>query len=463
MQAVRLLVVDDDDVDRDKLRRLLARDERPFEIVEATSGREAIERLRAFDFDCVILDYRLGDTLGTDLISDIEASARHSCPVIMVTGQSSERGAVEALRRGIYDYLPKRELKREQLLAAIEGSLRWAEMQGQLSESEHRFQQLSESLPLLVWSSGPDGQVDYLGRQWVEYTAIPAEEQLGDRWLSQVHPDDRDAVAAAWRNAVESGTEFDMEYRIRRADGMYRWFKTRTALLRDTKGRIVRRFGTNTDVHEARELRAAITHALEEKTVLLNEVHHRVKNNLQIISGLLRLQARRCAVPEVTPLLEQSQLRIQAMGLIHQLLYESKDFAQVDLSYYLRRLIDLLHKTFAAGDGRVQIVTEFNPVHLSLDIAVPCGLLVTELLSNAFKHAFPAERRGEIRVALGRRDGTAILSVSDTGVGMPAGLSVTSAQSLGLKLVELLTDQIGGTISLDEPPGTHYQLRFPVR
>lgn len=578
MNTVRLLVVDDDDVDRDKMRRLLARSEYPFDIVEAKSGHEAIERLRSMNFDCVLLDYRLGDVLGTDLVSDIEASSRNACPVIMVTGQSSERGAVEALRMGVYDYLPKRELRREQLLGAIEGSLRWAELQDRLRESEHHFQQLSESLPQLVWSCEPDGRCDYLSRQWLQYTGLPEADQLGQGWLAQLHPEDRDRVAAAWADTVARESDFDIEFRIRGADGRYRWFKTRAAPLRNATGQIVKWFGTNTDVHEAIELRAALeeseakyrtlmqsmndgafvvreqrvvytnpalpallgygeaeflglsisnvlvpkqddpiaidpdrgrqelqfirkdgsplwmelrmtpvsyagqpgalgivrdisdrknaeaamARALKEKTVLLNEVHHRVKNNLQIISGLLHLQASKTGNPDLSRLLEESQLRIRAMGLIHQLLYESHDFSQVDLSYYLHGLIDLLRQTYVEEQVRVEVVTDLDAVHLGLDLAVPCGLMINELLSNAFKHAFPERRSGKIELRLCEQDGMVRLMVSDSGVGLPAGFSIDSMQSLGLTLVQLLVDQIDGRITVTCHSGTSYEVIFPV-
>lgn len=219
------------------------------------------------------------------------------------------------------------------------------------------------------------------------------------------------------------------------------------------------------DVTRRRADQQAIENALTEKTALLDEVHHRVKNNLQVISSLLSLQSRH-APPEVAAQLAESQGRVKAMALIHQLLYERHDFSRVDLGSYLNRLCNLLRESLSLQRGRINIQLQVpiseEPLFMDLQRAVPCGLLVNELVTNALKHAFPGEARGTvtIRLELGA-DGRGAIIVADDGVGLPTDVELGRSKSLGFQLVPLLVEQLGGDLKLSrDAPGTRFELRF---
>jgi len=208
------------------------------------------------------------------------------------------------------------------------------------------------------------------------------------------------------------------------------------------------------DVSARHAAQAQLEAALDEKTVLLNEVHHRVKNNLQVVSSLLSLQAMH-APTEVRSALETSQGRLRAMGLIHQLLYESKDYRRVPMGAYLQRLCGLLRELH--GDARSDIVLSLSddgiPAALDLPRAVPCGLIVTELVANAFKHAFPAGRSGRIDITLRMRDGGLQIEVADNGVGLPPDFRLQGLRTLGYRLVPVLVEQLHGTLDIGPGPG----------
>ena len=215
------------------------------------------------------------------------------------------------------------------------------------------------------------------------------------------------------------------------------------------------------DITERKRAQEQIAAALMEKTVLLNEIHHRVKNNLQVISSLLNLQSGRARDPAVQALMSESRDRVQAMALIHQLLFERRDWSRVKLGPYLSRLADLLSSTY--GRGRIELDVEADDVELDVQRAVPCGLLVNELVTNAFKHAFPGEATGRIRIELRREgDGTARLRVSDTGRGLPQDLDIENVESLGMQLIPLLAEQVRGTLHIERGPGARFELRFPI-
>lgn len=220
------------------------------------------------------------------------------------------------------------------------------------------------------------------------------------------------------------------------------------------------------DITERRRSQQKLEDALREKTVLLNEVHHRVKNNLQVITSLLNLQADHAADPTLRAILTESCGRVKAMALTHQLLYERKDFSRIDLGDYLQRLVQSIRATYRASGGRIALQLELpqDSVHLDLERAIPCGLLVNELVTNSFKHAFPGDARGQVAIELAVDSGGRIgLSVADDGIGLPPEAVLVQSSSLGLQLVPLFVDQLHGTLEIERQGGTRFRISFPMQ
>lgn len=211
--------------------------------------------------------------------------------------------------------------------------------------------------------------------------------------------------------------------------------------------------------HKAEEL---IQSSLREKEALLREIHHRVKNNLQVTSSLLRLQASMIDDERVKEMFAETQSRIHSMALVHEKLYQSTNLAQIDFAEYTRALGELLFRSFAVDPEQIELRVEGAPIFLTIEIAVPCGLIVNEALSNALKHAFPGGRRGTILIRLEREAATASLTVSDDGIGLPQSLDVDTVESLGLKLMRGLVQQIDGSLRMDRTSGTLLRIVFPL-
>ena len=202
--------------------------------------------------------------------------------------------------------------------------------------------------------------------------------------------------------------------------------------------------------------------SLREKEALLREIHHRVKNNLQVVSSLLGLQSRGVGDPLTRRMFEESQNRIHSMALLHESLYESADLSQVDFPAYIQQLAQHLLRSYGVAGDRIRLVTDLDDLRLTLDAAVPCGLIINELVSNSLKYAFPAERRGEIHLALKEiPGGQARLVVADDGIGLPAGIDIEKTRSLGLRLVRTLAQQLGAELAVQAAPGTTISLTFP--
>lgn len=214
-----------------------------------------------------------------------------------------------------------------------------------------------------------------------------------------------------------------------------------------------------TDITTRQQKQALIAAALREKEILLAEIHHRVKNNLQIIHSLLDLQAMQVEDPKAQQILQDSQGRILSMALIHQTLYQSKDFAQVDFGLFLETLTSQMQGSL--GSGGIAFKLSLEPVMLPIQKAIPCGLIVNELVSNALKHAFPNGAEGTIEVELSSSaDGAVSFAVSDDGIGLAEELDVEHTPTLGLHLVRLLSEQVGATLGVERRNPTRFTLRF---
>jgi two-component sensor histidine kinase/CheY-like chemotaxis protein len=202
--------------------------------------------------------------------------------------------------------------------------------------------------------------------------------------------------------------------------------------------------------------------SVREKEILLQEVHHRVKNNLQIIKSLLRLQAYAVGDPALHELFRDSQNRVHAMALVHEQLYRAQDLAHVDCAAYLRELAGSVLRSYEAQSARVVLTCAIDgALALEIDTAIPLGLILTELVSNSLKHAFPADRTGTITVGLHTTAETLTLTECDDGVGLPATVDFRTTSSLGLQLVSDLTDQLGGAVTIDRRGGTAFQICIP--
>jgi two-component sensor histidine kinase len=203
------------------------------------------------------------------------------------------------------------------------------------------------------------------------------------------------------------------------------------------------------------------TEQLQHREIMLREIHHRVKNNMQIMSSLLSLQARTASNPETARMLEENQHRIQSMALLHEILYQSEDLASLDFSKYLLRMVDHLFRSYGVSNHQIHLHTELDPIRLELDDALPSGLLISEVVSNSLKHAFPDGREGEIRILLHCPSPTTVsLVLSDNGVGFPAGLDWATSRSLGLRLVRTLAQQLHASLEIRRSGGTEVRLAF---
>lgn len=332
-----------------------------------------------------------------------------------------------------------------------------------LQQSEEQYRTLVENLNVGVYRSAPgeEGHFIDVNTAFVTMLGYRKEEMLTLKASDiYVNPEDR----KKFNEKVSSqGFVKNEELHLKRKDGTPIIISDTATAVYNTDGSVLYFDGISEDITERKRVEEQIKQSLKEKEVLLQEIHHRVKNNMQIISSLLNLQSRSITDNYMRTMFKESQNRIQSMALIHEKLYKSTDLASIDFKEYITGLVDSLTRSYYDVRGRVGVTMDVEDVFLGVDHAIPCGLIVNELVSNALKHAFPGERKGEITISLHKHDDTVDLAVSDNGVGIPEDIDFQSTQSLGLRLVIILAeDQLNGEVTLDRTEGTEVRFTFRV-
>jgi PAS domain S-box-containing protein len=219
-------------------------------------------------------------------------------------------------------------------------------------------------------------------------------------------------------------------------------------------------FGIYIDITEQKENQRKLEQSLEEKRVLLEEIHHRVKNNLAIISGFLQLQAFEIEDEKTKQVLNDSQLRIQSIAIVHEMLYQSKNFVDISFEAYVKRLIETVRNTLPLDHQHIDISIEAADVSLDINQAIPCAILINELVTNSYKHAFQEQDKGKIWVTLKQNTDHIDLIVKDDGVGLPEDFSIEEKNSIGMNLIQTLTDQLNGVLEISSRNGTCFEVSF---
>lgn len=481
-----ILVVDDTPANLKLLSVLLV--EQGYRVRPALNGMLALRSVAAKVPDLILLDVRMPDMDGYTLCRQIKADPNlRAIPVIFISALNETANKIEGFAAGGVDYLTKPfepaevlarvrthldlwRLQRRQAEIQSELERRVSERTAELADANRALQQSEERLRLVieatsdgVWDWDIQNESLFLSDRWYTMLGYAPGEFAADRagWSERVHPDDRPAVDASLQRHFDCLLpEYSVEYRMRGRSGDWHWVQARGKVVgRRADGRPLRMLGTHADIAERKRAEARIQASLREKEVLLREIYHRVKNNLQVVGSLLNMQAHEIKDEATRALFEESADRIRAMVLVHEQLYRSEDLASIAFDTFLDKLIThLAQQFFAAG---IVIERRLATIVLGLETAIPCGLIINELVTNAFKHAFPAGRNGRVVVELWEDDDKRIgLAVTDDGVGLPDGFSLQRGKTLGAQLMAGLVNQIEGDLRVRPGPGTRIELTF---
>jgi PAS domain S-box-containing protein len=349
-----------------------------------------------------------------------------------------------------------------------------------LRESEEKLAQIVQGSPNPSFVIDKNHRITHWNKACERLTGIPAAEMVGtNKQWSIFYPKERqimadfvvdnqpeDVIASTYGNIYRTSDLVEGAYEgldlFPSFGDSGKWFFFTAAPLKDSNGHTVGALETLLDLTELKRAEEQIKASLVEKELLLQEIHHRVKNNMQVISSLLNLQSRRIKDKGALEMFKATQSRVKSMALIHEKLYESGDIVSIDFADYIRSLISNLFQSYQVNPKDVNLTTAITVVALDITTAIPCGLIINELIANALKHAFPDGKKGQIHIAMHPLDGDAVeLIVRDTGIGFPEALDFRNTKSLGMQLViSLVEGQLGGSIELDRSAGTTFKIKF---
>ena len=403
----------------------------------------------------------VGEILFDHLTSEVAEMRRRSMEQIMRTGLPNM--TVNLSRDRVYEVSGNPLMERGEQVTAIGFFIRditeKVKIDEAVMESEARYRRLFEEnpVPMYIYNveslkilAVNEAMVEHYGYSRKEFESMSMMNLRPPGEVDRVHSHIEDLTpgtlyTGVWKHLKKDGSLIEVD--ITSADFPYENRRARLVLC--------------IDVTAQKRAQEQIRASLKEKDILLKEIHHRVKNNLQVISGLLNLQSHYIDDDSVKGIYRESQNRVISMALIHEDLYQREDLARVDFSDYIRNLTENLFASYGVARGLVALAIDVEDIRLVVDTAIPCGLIINELITNSLKHGFPKGGKGTVSITFqSDEDGTLSLILADDGVGFPEGVDFRKTKSLGLQLVTILVEQLGGTMDLDREGGTTFRIRF---
>lgn len=342
--------------------------------------------------------------------------------------------------------------------------------EGALQKSEEKYRHLLEASNTDIFALNADGAFLFINSTAARHIGCQTEDFTGLTIWDVFPREIADRHIAGVREIIRSGKGKEMESETVLL-GQRRWYRTNGQPLKDEKGSVYGAMFIGQDITEGWQAKKALLEsndkirmALREKQVLLKEIHHRVKNNLQIISSLISLQAQKAKNRQVKDVFAEAQSRVRAISLVHETLYRCENLSEINLEVYLKDLVMEISQLFRLPSGQIDITVHTDDIRVAMEEAVPCGLIVNELLTNSFKHAFLSGEKGRIEIRVEQKaDQQIVMVVSDNGIGLPEGVDPSTSKTLGLPLVvELVEDQLEGSWRIEREKGVCWTIRWPL-
>lgn len=468
MKIYNILILEDVPFDVELMEREIKKSGINFSSRTVEIEEDYIREIKEFKPDLILADHSLPHFDG---ISAMEI-AKEECPevpFIFVSGTIGEEFAVDALKNGATDYVLKSNLSK--VVPAIKRAIEEVKEQQKRKKAEEALikshWQLMEAQKMGqigswewdIHSDSMDCSDEFYRISGIEKDNFDANYQS---FMGRIHLDDQENVSESINSSLDTLKPFSAEYRISRPNGDVRFVSSHGEVINGDHGEVLRIIGTEQDITRRKIAEDKLKESLKEKELLLQEIHHRVKNNLQVISSLLRLQSYHINDPEALEIFRESQNRVSSIALVHEKLYQSQDMGCIDFSDYLKSLTRDLFHFFPTDFSHIKLKLELDDVKLNIETAISCGLIVNELLTNSLKHAFKPSDDGEIYVGL-RNDlenNKITLIIADNGQGLPSQLNLDDIDSFGLELVQHLSKRINGEIIIGRSNGTRFEISF---
>ncbi|MEO5360653.1 MAG: response regulator [Nitrospirota bacterium] len=455
----KILIIDDD-VEISATLAGILREKGNFETATAECAKNALNLMRQTSYDVVVIDVILPDMEGTSLLRELRQI--NPCLVsIIITGHADFDNIYEAISSGADGFFTK-PFSVDNVLQRINESLQQKCLQKQLIESEDKYRNLVQKSSEGICNLDMDGKIVFINPACLKMFEKDEEELSGVKYSDVVNPKDLAQVEDAVECA-KKGINVSLQYEIT-TYSTNKWVESTITPIKSDTGAVTSILIISRDITGRIDLETRLQATIKEKETMLREIHHRVKNNMQVIISLLKLQAAYLKDNCNKEMFKDCENRIKAMAIVHERLHRTSDMTNINFKYYVKQVANEMMSSYLGEARRITLKITGEDFILGIDTAVPCGLVINELLSNAIKHAFPNNGNGTIKINFKSvRADEYEVSVKDSGVGIPENIIDPAAASntLGLTLVHMLVEtQLKGKCYFEVDGGTEFHFTF---
>ena len=439
-----------------------------FESKRVENKNEFIKIVKSYNPHVILADYELSQWSAIDAL-ELLKEKNYNIPLILVTETKNEKAVVESLKLGIADYIIKGNIKR--LPCAIINALKNKEFEEAKFEAEQALKAeftfrktIEESMRAGVTIFNKDFIQTYVNLSFCKMAGWSEDELIGKKppFIYWASTNKEEMLDNLYTLSLTNKTSFEYETKFQKRNGELFDVQVLASVMKDPQGNITGWVEVIHDIKEQKQREAQINASLKEKEILLKEIHHRVKNNMQIISSMLSLQAGCLNDNRIQEVFNESRNRIKALALIHENLYKSKELTQIKFIDYIKDLVHNLFLTYRIGHNKIKFIQDIDDVYFDMDTSINLGIIINELVSNSIKHAFntPKNTKNIIGIELKDENSKINLIISDNGSGLNNNIDFQNSESLGLQLVNTLVDQIEGTLEVKNNNGTKILIQF---
>ena len=424
--------------------------------------------LESFSPDIILADYKMPQWTAIDALKLLKEKS-YDLPFILVTGNQTEEIAVESMKQGAVDYIIKDSLKR--LPNAVINALKNEEFKKAKFEAEEAFRDeynfrktIEDTMLAGIQAVDVNLTQTYVNAAFCQMVGRSRDELIGALPPFIYWPEDKkeELMEHIYTLLREMSLSFQFETEYRKKNGERFCVQILSSAMKDCKGNITGWVMVVHDITGQKLKEEQIRSSLVEKELLLKEIHHRVKNNMQIVSSLLSLQAGFLNNEKLQEVFTESRNRIKVLALVHEYLYKSKELTKINFADYINDLVNNLFIAYRVDLSRYKLIMAFENIDFDIDTSINLGIIINELVTNSIKHAFSSRNNSEnlVRIILKKESDNIDLTISDNGIGIDDKINLTNSDSLGLQLVKTLVAQLEGTINIKSHNGVEYRINF---
>ncbi|MGE5795419.1 MAG: PAS domain S-box protein [Ignavibacteria bacterium] len=437
--------------------------EKNYEIVDCSTLSQGLNLLKQHNFEAILLDLTLPDSTGVNALKAIR-DAGFDIPIIVLTTEKNTESGLELIKEGAQDFILKEQLQSDHLEKSLKYAFERKHLQLELNRSLKLYEETFEQAAVGFSNLSFDGKYIKINKKFAEILGYTKEELIKKEIEEITHPDDLEEDLRNLEKLIKGKIEsYKIEKRYIKKDGSIIWVSLSRTGIKLNRNENEYMFTTIEDITERKKLEEGLKSLIGEKELLIKESHHRIKNNLQLVSSLLNIALSNLKENNAKNLLLDSQNRIMSISNLHEYLYKSSELNTVNIQLYLNNFLDYLRASFSTDIHNIKLIKNINDFMIKTDLAVSVGLITNELITNAIKYAFTKKEDGGIIVIEAKQvDDFVLLIIKDNGIGLSENTNLEDADTLGFQIVYALVMQHNGTLDCHINNGTEFYIKLKI-